>query len=301
MSTARGVLCLLLALLALVGVFADWIAGYYPIAMAKGGHWYVLPALTAPEVARSVFIAPSEVTSAVWPPIHTADAPNVLPGPGTSLSTAVVWWVHGCRHWFVTTAGTLSLAIPGGLLLGSLGALGRSGADAFVARAAEFGGMLPAVLFVAFAQLRLPHIPTAAFIVTLGGLGAVAFGRIVSDRVTQVAAEPFVLAARAVGASRVRLFRVQILPHLWPTVLSGSLLTGSAVASIDTALGFLGLQRGPVVPSWGAWLGQHAATGTLGLGSTPALLGFLLGTGGLALLAGPGSGRVPDPPRGKAL
>jgi len=116
-------------------------------------------------------------------------------------------------------------------------------------------------ILLAFPYLLLALIIVAALGANLtNAMGAVAvvyipqYIRLVRGTVLSVKARVYVLAARAVGASNVRMVvRHVLLNSLAPIIVQSSLSFGSAIVATAT-LSFLGLGAQPPTPEWGAIL-----------------------------------------------
>lgn len=135
--------------------------------------------------------------------------------------------------------------------------------------AGYYGGLVDSVVMrVVDALLALPALLLALAIAgTLGpGLGSILTGlvvvgwadyaRIVRSSVLAVREREFVAAARAAGASDVRLFRSHVLPAIVsPVVVLATLEMGKLVLAL-AALSFLGLGAQPPTPEWGAMLNE---------------------------------------------
>jgi peptide/nickel transport system permease protein len=114
------------------------------------------------------------------------------------------------------------------------------------------------------------------------------FMRVVRGPVLALKARDFVEAARAVGATRVRIVVRHILPNLLSTLIVQVSLALSWAVLTEGALSFLGLSAQPPAPSWGVMLNEgrqylefatHLAIFP-GLAIMIAVLGFnLLGDG----------------------
>jgi peptide/nickel transport system permease protein len=66
--------------------------------------------------------------------------------------------------------------------------------------------------------------------------------------------EPFVEAARAVGASNLRILGLHILPNCTsPIIVKASMDMGLAILAA-ASLGFIGLGAKPPAPEWGAMI-----------------------------------------------
>ena len=132
-----------------------------------------------------------------------------------------------------------------------------------------WGGWIDQVLMrVMDLLLAFPSILLAIGIVAILGpglenamlaVGIVAvpqYARLVRASVLTVRETDYVLAARALGASDVRILAIAILPNcLAPLIVQATL--GLATAILDAAgLSFLGLGAQPPIPEWGAMLSQ---------------------------------------------
>lgn len=114
------------------------------------------------------------------------------------------------------------------------------------------------------------------------------FVRIVRGPVLALKAREFVEAARAVGATRIRIVLRHIVPNLLSTLIVQVSLALSWAVLTEGALSFLGLSAQPPAPSWGVMLNEgrqylefatHLAIFP-GLAIMIAVLGFnLLGDG----------------------
>jgi peptide/nickel transport system permease protein len=80
------------------------------------------------------------------------------------------------------------------------------------------------------------------------------FARVVRGAVMVAKEQLFIEAARALGASDMRIMARHLLPNVVPTlVVLGTLDLGNAILSTAT-LSFLGLGAQPPTPEWGAML-----------------------------------------------
>lgn len=86
-------------------------------------------------------------------------------------------------------------------------------------------------------------------IVALVGWTTVA--RLVRGTTLSLRTRPFVLAARAQGASNLRIMAVHILPNLASPIVVATTLSVGNVILLESVLSFLGLGIQPPIPSWG--------------------------------------------------
>jgi oligopeptide transport system permease protein len=90
-----------------------------------------------------------------------------------------------------------------------------------------------------------------AFFVVLGLVTWLTMARVVRGQVLSLKRAEFVLAARALGASHLRILRVHVLPHLAGVIVVYLTLTLPAVMLYEAFLSFLGLGVEPPQVSWG--------------------------------------------------
>jgi peptide/nickel transport system permease protein len=85
-------------------------------------------------------------------------------------------------------------------------------------------------------------------------LYGIAGSRIVRGAVISVRENMYVLAARAIGASRMRILLTHILPNVMPPIIVLFTTTIGNVILTESALSFLGLGVPPPQPTWGGML-----------------------------------------------
>jgi peptide/nickel transport system permease protein len=110
-------------------------------------------------------------------------------------------------------------------------------------------GILLAIAFVAFLGPGLLNL-----ILALAIGGWVGYARLVRAQVLAVREREFVEAARALGATDVRIFTRHILPNiLQPVIVQAAIGMAGAVLA-EATLSFLGLGVPPPTASWGSML-----------------------------------------------
>ena len=88
-------------------------------------------------------------------------------------------------------------------------------------------------------------------VIVIGGLRWMPLARLVRAQFLSLREKEFVEAARALGASRMRLVARHILPNaLGPVIVAGTIEVANAIIA-ESTLSFLGLGFPPDVPSWG--------------------------------------------------
>ncbi len=114
-----------------------------------------------------------------------------------------------------------------------------------------FPGLLLAIALVAFLGAGLGKMILALCII-----GWVGYARVMRGQVLKVREYDYVQAARALGASNMRILFTHILPNaIQPLIVQASLGMAGAVLS-EASLSFLGLGIPPPAPSWGTMIDE---------------------------------------------
>ena len=164
---------------------------------------------------------------------------------------------------FVGIAAALTAAVLGtaiGLTSGYFG--GRI--DALFMRVTDGVIALPLLpLLIVLAALDLEKLgfaPETAqaesislyrIVVIVALVGWTTVARLVRATALSLRERPFVLAARAQGASSLRIMTVHILPNLASPIIVATTLSVGNVILLESVLSFLGLGIHPPLPSWG--------------------------------------------------
>jgi peptide/nickel transport system permease protein len=140
----------------------------------------------------------------------------------------------------------------------------------------SFPGILIAIAFIAF---RGPGIFNLVLALSLGGW--VGYARLVRGQVLAAREREFVEAARALGASDLRIIVRHILPNIiQPVVVQAAIGMAGAILA-EATMSFLGLGVPPPTASWGAMLNDGRAH----LFDAPHLVLFPAGAVMLAVLS----------------
>jgi peptide/nickel transport system permease protein len=141
-----------------------------------------------------------------------------------------------------------------GILVGGIAAYVGGKLDTFVTVVVinslmAFPGILLAIAFVAFLGPGLDRL-----IFALTSIGWVGYARLARGQVLQVKTLEFIEAARALGASGLRVFFHHVLPGIIQPVLVQASVGMAGAILAEASLSFLGLGISPPAPSWGAML-----------------------------------------------
>jgi len=162
--------------------------------------------------------------------------------------------LYGARISLVVAVSVVALSLTAGLLAGCLAGFYGGIADVivnvYVTNAfLALPGILVAIAFVAFLGPGLFNL-----IVALSLSGWVGYARLVRAQVMAVREREFVEAARALGASDLRILSRHILPNiLQPLIVQAAVGMAGAVLA-EATLSFLGLGIPAPAASWGSML-----------------------------------------------
>lgn len=94
-------------------------------------------------------------------------------------------------------------------------------------------------------------INVVTLLVAIGGVSWLTMARVIRGQVLSLKNQPFVEAARAIGAPRRRIFGRHLLPNLLgPVIVYATLAVPQAILQ-ESFLSFLGIGVKPPLPSWG--------------------------------------------------
>ena len=94
----------------------------------------------------------------------------------------------------------------------------------------------------------------------IGILSIPAFTRVARAATLSVAKREFILAARAMGATELRIVVRELLPNVVLPLMAFFLLAVAVTIVVEGALSFLGLGVPPPAPSWGSMIGEGRET-----------------------------------------
>lgn len=150
-------------------------------------------------------------------------------------------------------ATMISTAI--GVLLGALAGYFGGLLDAVIMRITDIFMAVPYTLFT-IALLSVLGPGFMNIFLAIGLLGWTSICRVVRAAIMQVKENDYVSAARALGASNMRIIMRHILPNSIASVVVYSTMSiGTAILS-EAALSFLGLGIQPPEPSWGLMISE---------------------------------------------
>ncbi|HEY1919825.1 MAG TPA: ABC transporter permease [Streptosporangiaceae bacterium] len=158
--------------------------------------------------------------------------------------------IYGGREALLVTVLAVVLAVLAGFGLGVTAALARGWVDNLLGRLADIQLSIPAIL-LALVVLALAGSSTPLLVVVLALSSWVLVFRVARAQARNIAAQPYVEAARLAGAGTRAVIRRHVLPGTLPLAIVASALSFSSVLILEASLGFLGLGVQPPNADWG--------------------------------------------------
>ncbi|HLW89652.1 MAG TPA: ABC transporter permease [Terriglobales bacterium] len=189
--------------------------------------------------------------------------------------------IYGSRISMLVGSSVVAASLSLGLVVGSLAGYYGGRLDRFINIVVmnaflSFPGILLAIAFVAF---RGPGIFNLVLALSLGGW--VGYARLVRAQVLGAREKEYVEAARALGASDLRVIVRHILPNIIQPVIVQAAIGMAGAILAEATMSFLGLGVPPPTASWGTMLND----GRSHLFDAPHLVLFPAATVMLAVLS----------------
>ncbi len=162
--------------------------------------------------------------------------------------------VYGGQATLRVAAGAAVLIVFVGVTIGAIAGYYGRWVDSALMRFTEFFQVLPGLLFaIVVVALFDPSFLTITF--AIGSIAWPSIARLTRAEFLRLKNLEFVKAARAIGASDLRIITRVILPNALPTlIVSSTLVMGQAIL-FEAGLAFLGLADANS-PSWGLAIGR---------------------------------------------
>ncbi len=167
--------------------------------------------------------------------------------------------IYGTRISLFVATSVVSIALFFGVIFGSIAGYYGGWLDAFLNVLVmntfmALPGILIAIALVAFLGPGMTNL-----ILALSITGWVGYARLVRAQVLAVREREFVEAARAMGATNLRIITRHILPNIIQPVMVQAAIGMAGTILAEATLSFLGLGVPPPMPSWGVMLNDARA------------------------------------------
>jgi peptide/nickel transport system permease protein len=137
-----------------------------------------------------------------------------------------------------------------GVAIGLAAGFFRGAVDVALMRFTDVMLTLPALL-LAMALVAVLSPSLVSILIVIGLVSWTQVARVVRAEALSVSQRDFMVAARSLGASSIRLIARHLLPNVLPLIVVMAALSTSGTLLLDAALSFLGLGVPPPTPSWG--------------------------------------------------
>lgn len=163
--------------------------------------------------------------------------------------------VHGARVSVVVSLAAVAIGLLVGGTMGMTVGFFRGRGETVVMASVDvilaFPGLVLLLALVAYVGQNL-----TAIAVVIGFLSIPVYTRVARANTLAVANREFILAARAMGATRRRLLFSEVLPNVILPLLAYALVAMGVIVVLEGSLAFLGLSVQPPTATWGGMIAE---------------------------------------------
>ncbi len=219
----------------------------------------VLVALTCDLWAPQLLGSPIEISSADTAKLSLL--PPSLEHPfGTDLlgRDVLVRIIYGTRVSLAVGILATAISTAIGLVMGALAAYYGGWLDMIIMRLADIFLAFPYILFV-IAMLAVIGPGFQNVFIAIGILGWPSIARVFRSAILSVQENDYISAARALGASDVRIIARHIFPNAVASIVVYATMSIGGAILTESALSFIGMGVTPPTPSWGQMINDGRA------------------------------------------
>ncbi len=165
--------------------------------------------------------------------------------------------VYGARISMMVGFGAVAIGTTGAAFLGIVSGFLGGAADKVIQRFVDawqaMPGLIILITFLGIAR-RMPNVNILlAMVLAIGILSIAGSSRVIRAQVLTIKNQPYVEAARCMGAGNARIIWNCVVPNVFPLMLVSMTVALGGVILAEASLSFLGF--GPAgEPSWGQML-----------------------------------------------
>ena len=194
---------------------------------------------------------------------YTTDIFNKLKGPsdehimGTDSIGRDVFSriIYGTRISLLVGVVCEAIAVPIGVVLGCIAGYYGGWADMVISRLIEVLGSFPFIIFALCIMFLIGPGVLNVF-VALGAIGWLGHARQIRANVIQLKNSEFIDAARASGASDMKIIFKHLIPNCLSTVIVVATIDIPGDIMFEATLSYMGLGIQPRAPSWGSMIAE---------------------------------------------
>ena len=159
--------------------------------------------------------------------------------------------IYGTRVSLTVALVAVALSATFGTLLGAIAGYVGGWVDAILMRVVDAAFSIPAILLLIVVIALWGDINVVTLTLLLAGVGWFTVSRLVRAETLAIRDADYVVAARALGASKWRILVRHVLPNaIGPAIVSATLSVGNIIL-LEAGLSYLGIGVRPPTPSWG--------------------------------------------------
>jgi peptide/nickel transport system permease protein len=167
--------------------------------------------------------------------------------------------VYGARISVTVGFATVALGTLLAIVIGVSSAYVGGTYDILIQRVVDAWISFPALVIILSLLAALgPGLLNLIFALSI--IGAAGTSRVIRGATLSVMQNPYVEAARAVGAGHARILLLYVLPNIMATIIILATIGLGTVILAESALSFLGFGVPPPYPSWGGMLSGSGRT-----------------------------------------
>jgi len=167
--------------------------------------------------------------------------------------------VYGARISVTVGFATVTLATLLAIVIGVSSAYVGGTYDILIQRVVDAWISFPALVIILSLLAALgPGLLNLIFALSI--IGAAGTSRVIRGATLSIMQNPYVEAARAIGAGHGRILLLYVLPNIMATIIILATIGLGTVILAESALSFLGFGIPPPYPSWGAMLSGSGRT-----------------------------------------
>ncbi len=226
---------ILLLVLVLPAIFADWVAPHDPVVGSLSGR--LAPPFWVEAEGEGVFATLGGSTE------------NLL-GTDKQGRDILSRIIYGARISLTVAAISILLAGTIGTTLGLMAGYFGGNLDHLVMRAVDICLSMPAILFALVLAVVLgPSFQTV--IIVIVSIFWSRYARLVRGETLSIKSQDFVARARVAGASNFRIISRHVFPNVVNTIIVLATLEVGQVILLESTLSFLGAGLPRPTPAWG--------------------------------------------------
>ena len=163
--------------------------------------------------------------------------------------------VYGTRISMLVGVVCEAICVPIGVILGALAGYFGGWVDAVISRIIEIFASFPTILF-AIAVMFILGPGIMNIFIAIGVIGWTGLARMIPGQIMQLKEKEFVEAARASGASNMKIIFRHLIPNCLSTIIVVITLDIPGDIMLESTLSFVGLGVQPPDPSWGSMISE---------------------------------------------